>query len=208
MQKKIRQYIQRLNETKTNSKFRQVVLLYGVNIIGIPIGIITSIVVTRFLGPVEYGNYKFITTVFTLFVLLFSFGFFQAGNRALVLNNDDKKAKEFYGAELAITLGLYLIMASVLIIYGLYDPNLKEKGLSTFDTGGGIVISPEIRPGVKRAYVKCWHQFHLMQAHLVYCLSERLQANRLSSWENVRLMNASCSIASALVWNVLMTCIT
>lgn len=116
----------------SNQKVKQVALLYSVNLIGIPIGIVTSIIVTRYLGAELYGDYRFLNNIFSLAILIFSFGIFQAGNRALVLNNDKEKAKEYYGAELLLVLILFLVMSAFLLLYGTYDTNLSEKGLSSF----------------------------------------------------------------------------
>lgn len=119
-----------LRKYSTNTKYRQVIGLFTVNIIGIPIGIITSIIVTRYLGAQGYGDFKFIESIFSFAIIIFTFGFFQAGNRALVLNNDKQKAKEYYGAELAITGGLFIIMSIFLLLYALFDSNIQEKQLS------------------------------------------------------------------------------
>lgn len=53
-----------------SKKVKQVGLLYIVNIVGIPIGIITSIIVTRYLGAQVYGDYKFVISLFALATLL------------------------------------------------------------------------------------------------------------------------------------------
>ncbi|BFN37905.1 oligosaccharide flippase family protein [Fidelibacter multiformis] len=121
-----------IQQYRSNPRAKQVLGLFSVNIIGIPIGIITSIVVTRYLGPQGYGDYKFIQSIFNFAIIIFTFGFFQAGNRALVLNNDKQKAKEYYGTELAITGGLFIIMTFFLVIYALFDVNIQEKQLSNF----------------------------------------------------------------------------
>jgi O-antigen/teichoic acid export membrane protein len=121
-----------LHTYKSNPKAKQVLGLFSVNIIGIPIGIITSIVVTRYLGPQGYGDYKFIQSIFNFAIIIFTFGFFQAGNRALVLNNDRQKAKEYYGAELVVTGGLFIIMSVFLVLYALFDNNIQEKELNNF----------------------------------------------------------------------------
>jgi O-antigen/teichoic acid export membrane protein len=113
-------------------KVRQVALLYGVNLIAIPLGIVTSIIITRYLGAEVYGDYKFLYNIFSLAILVFSFGIFQAGNRALVLNNNKEKAKEYYGAELVLALLMFIVMSVFLLGYGLLDTNLNEKGLSLF----------------------------------------------------------------------------
>lgn len=121
-----------IHSLKTNTRARQVMGLFSVNIIGIPIGIITSIIITRYLGPQGFGDYKFIQSIFNFAIIIFTFGFFQAGNRALVLNNDKQKAKELYGAELIITGGLFIIMSIFLVLYAIYDPNIQAKELDKF----------------------------------------------------------------------------
>ena len=117
---------------KANPRAKQVVGLFSVNIIGIPVGIVTSIVIIRYLGAQGYGDYRFIQSIFSIAILIFSFGFFQAGNRALVLNTDRQKAKEYYGAELIITGGIFMVMSVSLILYALFDHNIKEKQLNVF----------------------------------------------------------------------------
>lgn len=119
-------------ELKKNPRARQVLGLFSVNIIGIPIGIITSIVITKYLGAQGFGDFKFIMSIFNFGIIIFAFGFFQAGNRALVLNNNTQKAKEYYGAELIITSGLFLIMSFFLVLYALFDSNIQEKQLDKF----------------------------------------------------------------------------
>jgi O-antigen/teichoic acid export membrane protein len=121
-----------LHKFNATPRARQVLGLFSVNIIGIPIGVFTSIVITRYLGAQGYGDYKFIQSIFSFAIILFTFGFFQAGSRALVLNNDIQKAREYYGAELAITGGLFIIMSVFLVLYALFDGNIQEKQLDKF----------------------------------------------------------------------------
>lgn len=118
-----------LQQYQNNQRFRQVLGLYTVNVVGIPLSIVSSIIITRFLGPSVYGDFKFLFNLFTLLVVIFSFGFFMAGNRALVLNTDLQKAREFYGAELVILGTLFLAMAFFLLGYAFFDNNINEKGL-------------------------------------------------------------------------------
>jgi len=120
-----------INQYKNNIRLKQVISLLSWNIFGIPLGIITSVVVTRFLGPQNYGDYMFINNIFNISILLLNFGFFQAGNRALVLTNDKKKAKEYYGAELIIIGGIYFFIVVSLFVYAVFDINIKQKGLQT-----------------------------------------------------------------------------
>lgn len=123
----VKWFIEKYN---TNLRFRQVITLYSVNVIGIPLSIVTSVVMTKFLGPSGFGDYKFFFSLFNLVIVLITFGMFQAGNRALVLNQDPKKAREYYGAELVILVFLFLVMILILLAYALLDKNIKAKGLS------------------------------------------------------------------------------
>jgi O-antigen/teichoic acid export membrane protein len=118
-----------LQKYKSNVKIKQVAGLLSVNIISIPLSVITSIIITRFLGPADYGSFKFILNLFSLATVIFTFGFFQAGNRALVLNSDFQKARELYGAELIITGILFLLLALSFCGYAFFDKNINEKGL-------------------------------------------------------------------------------
>lgn len=118
-----------LEKYKNNQRFRQAMALSGVNVIGIPLSIISSMILTRFLGSTGYGDYKFLFNIFSFSVVIFSFGFFQAGNRALVLNNDPQKGKEYYGSELVILGILSIIMGIFLVAYTFFDHNIYDKGL-------------------------------------------------------------------------------
>jgi O-antigen/teichoic acid export membrane protein len=112
-----------------NPKVKQILMLFSVNLVGIPIGVLTSIVLTHYLNANDYGNYQFLDGFFLFTITIFILGFFQAANRALVLNKDKDKAREYYGATLVILGGLFLLMSSALIIYCLLDRNLQQKGL-------------------------------------------------------------------------------
>lgn len=118
-----------LQKYQSNVKIKQVAGLLSVNVISIPLSVITSIIITRFLGPSDYGSFKFILNLFSLATVIFTFGFFQAGNRALVLNSDLRKARELYGAELFISGLLFLLMAISFCGYAFFDKNISEKGL-------------------------------------------------------------------------------
>lgn len=109
---------------------KQILGLFSVNVLGIPLGIVTSILVTRYLGPQLYGDYKFINSVFSFAVLVVTIGFYQAGNRAIVLSDEENKTQEYFGAELLITILLFVLMSIGLVFYALCDTNVQDKGLA------------------------------------------------------------------------------
>ncbi len=121
---------ERINRLYENyPRLRQVTSLFAVNILIIPISIVSNIFITRFLGPVAFGDFRFLFYVFSLGMVLFTFGFYQAGNRAIVLNSDREKTRELYGSVLVILSGLFLVMFIFLLAYAFIDNNIAEKGL-------------------------------------------------------------------------------
>ena len=104
--------------------------LFTVNVLGLPLGAITSIVITRYVGPQVYGDYKFIDSVFRMAIVVCNLGLFNAASRALLLNKDRARAREYYATTLLITLALSVVMCAGLFVYATLDPNIASKGLS------------------------------------------------------------------------------
>lgn len=110
-------------------RLKQVTSLFAVNMVVIPVSIVSNIFITRFLGAEAFGDFKFMLYVFSLAMVIFTFGFFQAGNRAIVLSSDLIKTRELYGSMILVLAVLFAIMSSALVIYSLVDNNISDKGL-------------------------------------------------------------------------------
>jgi O-antigen/teichoic acid export membrane protein len=107
----------------------QIISLYLVNIIGIPLGLCTSMILTNYLGSNLFGDYSYLNGIFNFATVFFNFGFIQAANRALVLNSSEEKAREIYGSSFILLVILFLMMSVCLIIFGYVDSNIRNKGL-------------------------------------------------------------------------------
>lgn len=127
-------YKSKLQELWQQQSVRQVASLFSVNIIGIPLGVVTNIIVTKYLGSQLFGDYKFICSVFNFAALIATFGFFQAGNRAIVISKNRNTIRSFYGALLIILSVLFFLMSIGLLLYIQIDENITEKGLTSFFT--------------------------------------------------------------------------
>lgn len=122
-------YINKLKSYLKDKKVKQSILLYVVNIIGIPLTITTSMILTRYLGPKLFGDYSYLNSIFIFAMVVFNFGFVDAANRALLLNSNGEKAREIYGSSFILLLILFLVMSFCLIIFGYFDNNINNKGL-------------------------------------------------------------------------------
>ncbi len=121
-----------ITEIWNNLRIKQAAMLYSASFAGIPLSIFTSIVFTRFLGPQGYGDFSFIDSLFDFAIIIFPAGLFFAGNRALLLNKEPVKARQYYGATLVYLFLLFLVMTVCLVAYAFVDPNLAAKGLDRF----------------------------------------------------------------------------
>lgn len=110
-------------------RLKQVTSLFAVNLIVIPLSIVSNIFLTRFLGPEGFGDFRVLFIVFSLGMVLFNFGFYQAANRAIVLTSEKEKIREYYGSMLVILSLIFIIMFIVLMVYAFVDNNIAEKGL-------------------------------------------------------------------------------
>lgn len=121
-----------IKKTWQSKHVKQIISLLSVNLLGIPLGIITNIIVTRYLGAQLFGDYKYICSILNFAALVASLGFFQAGNRAIVLSKNKEETQRYYGALIAILAILSIVMSSSLVLFSKLDHNITNKGLSDF----------------------------------------------------------------------------
>ena len=114
------------------SDIRQILHLMFSNTMGFPLTMVSSWFLTRNLGNEYFGDYSFLINIFNLSIIIFSFGFFQAAGRAIVITKKDSVIREYFGATLFILFGLFIIMSTSLYLYAFFDKNIKEKGLYFF----------------------------------------------------------------------------
>ena len=111
----INQYI-KLTKAK-----KQVLLLYSTSIIGVLLGILNSVVNTRFLTPAEYGDYRYIQNIIDFVTSLLLFGYFTSGSRLLALSTDNDQSRNIRGA-LCFILGIAIgILMLVMFLLGLLN---------------------------------------------------------------------------------------
>lgn len=111
-----------------NKSKRQVILLYSCTIIGIFLGVLVSIVNTRFLDPSSYGDVRYVNNIIAFFSGIFLLGYFVSGSRLLALAKDKEEANRIKGG-LVFILGITVVlMIFVTLISGfIHDYYLHKK---------------------------------------------------------------------------------
>ena len=100
----------------------QVALLYFSTLVGVLLGIISSIINTRFLDPLAYGDVRYVQNIINLVASLLLFGYFLSGSRLLALSKDDQYSSRVRGAMVIILLIACVILMSVTgLCYFIYN---------------------------------------------------------------------------------------
>lgn len=106
---------------------KQVVYLYFCTFVGMGIGILVSILNTRFLAPESYGDVRYVNNIISFFSGIFLVGYFVSGSRLLALAKNREEAKQLKGGLIFILLILSLCMMIVMIGCGLYHYHTGES---------------------------------------------------------------------------------
>ena len=94
--------IKRLNITKGK---KQVVVLYASTVLGVLVGIVNSIINTRFLEPTDYGDVRYVQNIINFIASLLLFGYFWSGSRLLALSKSEEYSRRIRGC-LFVILGI------------------------------------------------------------------------------------------------------
>ena len=86
---------------------RQIILLYGCTLLGVLMGVLSSIVNTRFLAPDEYGDVRYVQNVINFLSSLLLFGYFLSGARLMALSDDRHYVARIKGTMILVLLGAY-----------------------------------------------------------------------------------------------------
>ena len=118
-----------LRKMRADQHMRQSFSLMFWNFIGIPLGIFTNIVITRYMGAESYGDFLYIQRVFELAFIVLGFGVLQSLNRVVLLAKDDEHRKQLFGSGLICLLIIYVVISIALYIFAFISPNFREKGI-------------------------------------------------------------------------------
>ena len=115
---------------KDNLQAKQAFRLLIWNFIALPLSFVTNIVVTRYMGAEQYGNYLYIQRVLEFAIIVLNFGLFRSINRAVLLADTEEKRREYYGIGLLYLGAIYLLIVISLVLAAFIMPNFSEKGIT------------------------------------------------------------------------------
>ncbi len=96
-------------DTNVSKQQKQVLLLYVSSVIGLFIGVLNSVLNTRSLEPVLYGDVRYVQNIISFVSSLLLFGYFVSGSRLLAISKDELYSRRIRGV-LCVILGVTILV--------------------------------------------------------------------------------------------------
>jgi O-antigen/teichoic acid export membrane protein len=110
-------------------KSKQVGSLYSSMILGTIVGVGVSVVNTRFLGPQQYGDLKFLQTLFTFVVTFLTLGLFVSGSRLLAIDKNETIKRGLTGNLLILAAAISVLLVVIFFVFSFYEERLFNNEL-------------------------------------------------------------------------------
>lgn len=115
---------------KKHHRKKQVLSLYTAMVLGVIVGIGVSVINTRLLGPEQYGDLKFIQSLFAFAVTFLTLGFFVTGGRMLAQDKNSAISREITGSVLVIASIVSVIFSLLIFVFSFYEDAIFDNDLS------------------------------------------------------------------------------
>lgn len=96
----------------------QVLLLYTTTLVGVFLGVISSIVNTHYVDPTVYGDVRYVQNIINFISSLLLLGYFQSGSRLLALAKDKEESRQIKGCMVIILAVTSLILMISCLVCG------------------------------------------------------------------------------------------
>ena len=94
----------------------QTVTLFAATLFGVALGVLCSIINTRFLAPEDYGNVRYVQNIIQLIASLLLFGYFLSGSRMLALSESEQRSRHIRGVMVLILAVSCVVLAASLCL--------------------------------------------------------------------------------------------
>lgn len=99
---------------KLTTPKKQIGLLYVSTLAGVGLGVLSSIVNTRFLPPADYGDVRYVQNIINFVSVFLIFGYFLSGARLMALSNEEHYTRKVKGSMLIVLIAACFILATAM----------------------------------------------------------------------------------------------
>lgn len=93
---------------------KQIGILYVSTLAGVALGVLSSIVNTRFLPPAEYGDVRYVQNIVNFISVFLLLGYFLSGARLMALSNDENYIRRVKGSMLIVLIASCILLAAAM----------------------------------------------------------------------------------------------
>ena len=114
---------------KISKQKRQAAILYVASLSGIVLGVLSSIVNTRYVDPEVYGDVRYVQNILNFISSILLLGFFQSGSRLLALSDSIKYSRQIKGCMvviLSVTVAIQMLFCYIGGLVHLEKTNLSQ----------------------------------------------------------------------------------
>lgn len=122
-------YKKKVIEHTKNRKFRQILSMLTSSALGVGLGILTSVINTRLLGPEAFGDFKFIQSIFNILMVFFSVGIFHTGGRLIAGREFTKMRKQIIGGLFFLTTLISCVFVVTVFLSSYVQEAIFKNGL-------------------------------------------------------------------------------
>lgn len=128
-----------------NKRRKQILILYGSTIIGVFLGVISSVINTRFLPPDEFGDVRYVQNLIGFISSLLLLGYFTSGSRLLALSKSNEYSRKIRGAVIFVMVVTMLILSLSMFLFYIYSlmngiDNLSPLYLVSIFIGENVIL--------------------------------------------------------------------
>lgn len=100
---------------------KQVLFLYISSLAGVFLGMLNSVINTRALDPVYYGDVRYVQNIISFISSLLLVGFFVSGSRLLALSNDETYSRKIRGSMCVVLAVTVVILALAMLVIWIFN---------------------------------------------------------------------------------------
>lgn len=105
-----------LRQISRSTRARQSAVMYVSLVASLVLGIASSVITTRLLGPQDFGNFKFIQTIWSIGMLFVTFGLFTTGGNLLAAKDSPESERALMGSLLVIACVISLCFSLLMAL--------------------------------------------------------------------------------------------
>ncbi len=113
-----------------SKKIGQVGLLYLSMLLNLGFGVVINVINTRFLGPVQFGNFKFLQNLYEFVTSLLTLGVFASGAMVLAKNDDKQKRREISGALVVASAVVSIVFMLIVLVFSFFENHIFKNELA------------------------------------------------------------------------------